>query len=844
MKYLILVFIFWNLTTRLSAQIEAAFTLSENVVVFISGDRVVKFNMVTNMEESNALLGQGALPGISFSKIDAALNFGNGKVYLFSGENYIRFDVATYKADEGYPKRTADYWPGVNFQEIGAAMNWTKRSYFFSEGYYSKYLLSENKVSEGYPKKLSESSWPGLIFPKVDAAFSRNGKTYFFSGNEFAVYDNTLQKVDVGYPKKLTQWPSLYDAFNSQKVMNATLSAKPNSVKESSITLTLGDSRVTFNNRSDIVYDKDENPVLIYSFEKDGTYIQPLNNYWVSKSNVIAIKGVYFYDMVIVDDYYYVLAKELAGYSGHGCLKYEEEGNVLLLMKINKNGTVISKRKIMGHEGVKGGQYFLCTYSSHGKLKYDGKNFHVFFETCGNFSSKGSSEFDIHEGDYYIMMSKDGDIISESPWNHSHSGLVQLVTDGVGEAITLSISDGYPWGLGFLRFSNGKMVSNEVLFPDKDNLPFKNMGAVGKSTTDAGEIGGLVKIGDYFYTIMATVPTAMQPVLEQKKNLLFLKFDRNGKVLISKWLGNTSLLDESVPFVTVYGDKIFLAYMLKTGEYEHNHKASFAIVNTEGDYVVLPKDTDFPLDWQSRMVNFPNGDVGIVDVTPYSSEVTITRFGEELLPSKANPSDADNMSRNSRGVNATVKPLMPKEETQGTISLDLTKTPEENKRFNGSYMVKSGSVSSDGVYCEGVYEAFDADFSIFFDEFDYSNFTITADFKVGEFRHGVVFSLSGSYRMINFELMEDGYLMLKVNNGEKRLTSEVKYNLNQWHKAKIKVVGNAITMYLDDKQVMRTNAMLKGVADLKGADISTTGFGSALTFKGYLRHFEVGKANE
>jgi hypothetical protein len=466
----------------------------------------------------------------------------------------------------------------------------------------------------------------------------------------------------------------------------------------------------------------------------------------------------------------------------------------------------------------------------------------MFFETCGNFSSKGSNAFDVHEGDFYIMTNKEGDILDQSPWNHSHSGLIQLETDGVGEALTLSISDGYPWGLGFLRFSNGKKVASEVLFPDKNNLPYKDMGAVGKSTTDAGEVGGLVQIGDYFYTVMATVPTADQPVLEQKKNLLFLKFDRNGNVLKSKWLGNTATLDESVPFVTVYGDKIFLAYMLKTDKYEHNDKATIAIVNTSGEYVMQPKNTESPIGWQSRVINFPNGDVGIVNVVPYGSEVVISRFGESLLPSRDNPSDANNMNSNNSGINTTVKPLMPEVKTKGTVSLDLTKSVDENMRFDGRYKMKNSTTSREGIYCEGVYEPSNPGLFVSLNEFDYSNFTITADFKVEEFRDGVVFSLSRSYRMINFEMKSDGYLLLSVNNGDIELSSEIQYKLNQWQKAKIKVVGNTITMYLDDKFVVTTSADIIGIADYSGADVSTTSYSNGATFKGYLRAFEIGKA--
>lgn len=825
---------------NLSAQLDAAFPLSNDLVVLVKGDRVVIYNITIDKVENNSLLSQGALTGVSFSKIDAALNFGNGKIYIFSGEDYVRFDIASFAADEGYPKKTSDYWPGVNYVTIDAAMNWPNKSYFFTGGKYSRYLTSENKVSEGYPKAITSKTWPGLPFVKIDAAFSIKGKTYFFSGTEYARYDIATDAMDYGYPKNISDWSNISKAFNPKKSMKAVLPAKPAKMKESSVTLALGDKRVSYSNRSDVVYDSEDKPVLIYSFEKDGSYIQPLDNYWVSKSDVIFIKDVYFYDLQIVDGFYYVLGKELGGYSGEGRLDHEEEGHVLLLLKVDKAGNMIFKKKLMGHEGVKGGSYFLCTMSSNGCLAYDGQNFHVFIETCGNFTPKGSSAFDLHEGDYYIYANKEGQVIDKSIWMHSHSGLLKLISSDVGEALSLSVGDAHPYGVSFNRFSNGKNEIDKVLFPDQDKLPYKDMYKVSKSSTEAGHVSDLVEIGDYIYTVIATLPVEKHPVLDQKKDLMFLKFDRNGNVLKSKWLGVTNTIDEDVPFISVYGDKIFLAYMLKTDSYDYDYKATIAVINTEGDYVVKPKSTEYYLDYQSRIINFPNGDVGLVCAEPYASEVTVSRFGETLLPSRAD--NVDQMSSTPDGINSSVKPLMPEVATNGAISIDLTKTAEENLRFDGSYKSRNVANSSKGIYCDGVYES-SPDFQIYLNEFDYSNFTISSDFMVDEYRRGVVFSLSRNSRMITYALGEDGYLILKINNGTTRLESEVKYELNKWQKAKIKVVGNKITMYLDDKLVVSSITAITGASG-NTADVSTTDFGDASTFKGYLRSFEVGKAQE
>ncbi len=42
------------------------------------------------------------------------------KVYFFSGDKYIRYDLDKGKADPGYPKKIKDYWDGITFDKIDA----------------------------------------------------------------------------------------------------------------------------------------------------------------------------------------------------------------------------------------------------------------------------------------------------------------------------------------------------------------------------------------------------------------------------------------------------------------------------------------------------------------------------------------------------------------------------------------------------------------------------------------------------------------------------------------------------------------------------------------------------
>lgn len=612
---------------------------------------------------------------------------------------------------------------------------------------------------------------------------------------------------------------------------------------ETVLKMTLGTQRVVYDNRVDVRFDERQEPVLIYAFEKDGSYLQALNNYWTPDQKPIHLPGIYFMDFEIVDGNYYVLAKELAGYKGDGVLESEKEGHVLIFLKVTPQGKVIYKQKLLGHEGTAGGQYFLCTMSGNGELKYDGTYFHAFVETCGNFSSRGSSAFDIHEGDYYLTFDKQGTVRHNGrrEWLHSHSGLLQMVTDRAGEAFTVSVGDAHPYGVSFNHFSDGEMKQDVVLFPDQSKLPYDDMYAASVSSTEAGIIGGLVQIGDYFYTIVATVPSEKHPTLNQAKDLLFLKFDRSGNILMQRWIEKTPNVNETVPHIIAYGDKIFLASMVQTGEYDYDYKATVAVLNTQGQYTVQPQKTNHYLDYQSRLVNFPNGDVGLVTTESYAKEFAIVRFGKGKMPSKANPSDAASMTPQGTAGNSSVSTQMPTIEKFGTCDIDLTKAVDKNLQFDGSYTIQSTPDATNGIYVTGEY-SYTPDFSLYLKKLDHSNFTVEAEFMVTEYRNAAVFSMSQSNRYVEYILTKEGRVSLKLMNGKTLASSDVKYNLNTWHKAKVVVDGTRVSFYLDGRLVLTETAYIAGDKPIRTADFSTTSFGNAWVFKGYMRRFSVGQA--
>lgn len=176
-----------------------------------------------------------SIPGLpADAQIDASVNWGNGKVYLFYGDSYVRFDKAANKVDKGYPKKVGGkdannrpLWPGLpeNFKTgIDAVVNWGNgKVYFFKGGEYVRYDIKNDRVDDGYPKPINGFNeegrrlWPGMPpeFAKgIDAVVNwGNGKAYFFKGNNYVCYDIKNDRVEAAYEKGdipiKGNWPGL-----------------------------------------------------------------------------------------------------------------------------------------------------------------------------------------------------------------------------------------------------------------------------------------------------------------------------------------------------------------------------------------------------------------------------------------------------------------------------------------------------------------------------------------------------------------------------------------------------------------------------------------------------------
>jgi hypothetical protein len=180
--------------------------------------------------DQRAIIRQNILRGTrSVLLHTAAVNWENGKVYFFKGDRFIRYDLATNRADPNFPERIFDHWEMPFRWNIDAGFVVGSMAYFFSGDSYIEYDMKKEAfvpscLVDGYPPKMAQrwSGWPAdWQGHRVDAAANwHNGKAYFFSGQECFSYDLETKKIDDGYPRKIAEeFPDLPFADNLDGVV-------------------------------------------------------------------------------------------------------------------------------------------------------------------------------------------------------------------------------------------------------------------------------------------------------------------------------------------------------------------------------------------------------------------------------------------------------------------------------------------------------------------------------------------------------------------------------------------------------------------------------------------------
>src|SRR5690606_15402683 len=103
--------------TGFESGIDTAVSLGNGKLYFFKGGSYLRIDERRLAVDAGAADIGGAWGGFAEAGfgafLDSAVNWGNGKVYVFRGDSYLRYDIAADRVDDGYPLPVAGNWPGL-----------------------------------------------------------------------------------------------------------------------------------------------------------------------------------------------------------------------------------------------------------------------------------------------------------------------------------------------------------------------------------------------------------------------------------------------------------------------------------------------------------------------------------------------------------------------------------------------------------------------------------------------------------------------------------------------------------------------------------------------------------
>ena len=190
-------------------RVDAALFDGDRVHLYAGDQRLTYSSGIEQVDgcaDEGSLRGLGDLPEAFRGGVDAAFRGSDGVDYLFRGDRY-----ASNSDDDGSPADdfvdrgpTAESWGRVlnTIQQSGrvdaAFAGLDGRTYVFSGRQYVRYSGAvTGPVDEGYPKAIA-GDWAGLS--TVDAAFVLDGKTYVFGRHDVGgVLEDGSSEQEAGY---------------------------------------------------------------------------------------------------------------------------------------------------------------------------------------------------------------------------------------------------------------------------------------------------------------------------------------------------------------------------------------------------------------------------------------------------------------------------------------------------------------------------------------------------------------------------------------------------------------------------------------------------------------------
>ncbi len=207
---------------------KAAFAAPDGKVYFFRGDLFWKYDPVAGKVEAGYPLPiSGNWPGLEnfqggAGSIDAILNRGSNKIIFFKGAEYLQFDWNSNQVDAGYPKAIAGNWPGLEHlsggaMNLDAAVDWgTGKFYLFKGNQYIRFDKSNWSADAGYPLRISTQTWKDFaVWPVgIECAFNwppDANRAYFFKQGSYVRYKKGTGMHSTDYPMNIdaTTWEGL-----------------------------------------------------------------------------------------------------------------------------------------------------------------------------------------------------------------------------------------------------------------------------------------------------------------------------------------------------------------------------------------------------------------------------------------------------------------------------------------------------------------------------------------------------------------------------------------------------------------------------------------------------------
>lgn len=190
-------------------KVEAATSWNNDKIYFFNGNEYHRYDVkAAKIDDNYPMEIEGNFANgwpSGWNTIDAATHIGKENVYFFKWRQYIRYESKTGKVASGYPKKImgnfSKNWPS-DWPSVEAAVNLGNGNiYFFRGQYYIKYNIESARVTE--PKSIPGNFAKSL--PKwfqMDAAVNiGDGKVYFFKGDEYIIYN--INGATVSSPQKV-----------------------------------------------------------------------------------------------------------------------------------------------------------------------------------------------------------------------------------------------------------------------------------------------------------------------------------------------------------------------------------------------------------------------------------------------------------------------------------------------------------------------------------------------------------------------------------------------------------------------------------------------------------------